>query len=1638
MRRTRITFCLLAVAFGCLSPSAPGQPSPTVVTDITCTVTSAEGTGKTRTVTIDRGRADGLVAGWRGRAYVTYRREPRREFKAVGRAEARSLDDRSATVTVTLNDPASDFGKGDAVELPASVPAGAGRSALWELATRGIVLVDNSGRAINDFRALLADDSPATESAAIETMRRAIMEVAEFVQGEAIDAPRKSGRYAGRRASEVIGAVTRADIEAFLAFVTSFPGNYIGHRWKVSETFATWVINNGPVSTDELRDRLVAAQNRAERQAIIRANRTAILADGMMVHWQSDAQRWADDGRHAQAHALATAVIEAAELLKRPGDLGWGYFARGYAFAEQLRQREGAEWYGRAAAVFRSVKPRTEDSIKGESFSLHNRAIRYESLGRLPEALEGYRAALALKGAFKATPASLANSYQAIGDILHKKGDYAGALAMLDRCAALRATLDDTVQYNWTLSRRALTLSKLGRVAEADRSFGGILAAYVKEGNPKGEADARVSFASHLWRLGRYPEALPEYEKAAALRELMGDRAGLVTALNGVGRLQWNLGKYDLSLAAHQRALSLARDLRDRAAEATALREIGDLRKRSGDVPAALKDYANAQGIRHGLGDSLGEAELVEQIGHIRTERKEYPQALDAFRRAAGAFEKAGAKADLARCRHNVGVALENMGDLDGALAQYEQALAMRRAIGARDDQVTTLLNMSMAQWRRRELRQALRLIAEAERLAAGQSALLRATALRRKGELLAASFQHASAVQCLRKALALFGSPSVADRGEEAGTLVKLAYAYDVQGKRAEALEAYRKALTIAEAMPDRATACAALQGIGWVHRSFGESAQALDAQRRALELARQTGDPVRVAESLYALSAVRMDRGDYREAQAALDESVQLYRTAGNEYGLMMAENARGAVAYRQGDLDASRAHLERSLALARRLQSRSDLAYAMMNLGELCSQQGRFKEAAQMLAGAVDAAAATHAPDLLAAVRTTLARTRREWAESLAKARRAPEAAKLLASSVGPLSQAIAAYRSLGAKGSIAEALTEMGAVQIGLRLHADATKSLAEAATIAEAIQARHVIWETYWAQARLAEARGDLPGAVALMRKAVAVVDELKQGIAGGEEGMAKFLLSKVRLCEAMADMLGRLGGREKDVAARRRIAEEALQYVGLARFQILARASSAGGDDGGAAQAYRESLARQGRLEQTRSSALAAGNRQRATQLAEALARNDEDLAANYVKVVQADPDFAARLKFDPRRLLDAAAALPDKAALLICFAGAEQLHLWVFDKTGVRVWKRLDARREDVYSLVREFREGVNQMKERVVRRERLGEGFGKAAEADTRNPEWYRDSIKRMRAALGSLHDLLISPIEKEIGGAETLAVLPYGQLCYLPFEALYDELTGRFLAESRRIAYLTSESHVEATLRLLQEPARGGADCWVAFADPRGRLGSALEEAREIADLFPASEIHSAASGTATKLAVYGLRPDCTILHFATHGRLNSADPNQTYLELGVPPDGPKPVDIVVDGKTFTVQSDGALTQLEVYPRLRKTVEAFRERKVHLVTLSACETARAQDAPEAEVLGMPDAFALAGASAVLASLWSVETYSTTDLMVEFYRLYSKERLGKGDSLAQARRTLITSDNGRYAHPFYWAPFVLYGDWR
>jgi CHAT domain-containing protein len=144
--------------------------------------------------------------------------------------------------------------------------------------------------------------------------------------------------------------------------------------------------------------------------------------------------------------------------------------------------------------------------------------------------------------------------------------------------------------------------------------------------------------------------------------------------------------------------------------------------------------------------------------------------------------------------------------------------------------------------------------------------------------------------------------------------------------------------------------------------------------------------------------------------------------------------------------------------------------------------------------------------------------------------------------------------------------------------------------------------------------------------------------------------------------------------------------------------------------------------------------------------------------------------------------------------------------------------------------------------------------------------------------------------------------------------------------------------------------------------------------------------------------------------SVLHLASHGVLDAASPLYSHVVLA-PGAG--------------TDEDGLLEAWEI---MEMRLDA------DVVVLSACDTGRGRIAPGEGVVGTQWALFVAGARAMVVSQWPVESASTTELMTALHRGLASGTGAKAEHLRAASLALLHTP--RYAHPFYWAGFVLVGD--
>jgi CHAT domain-containing protein/Tfp pilus assembly protein PilF len=339
----------------------------------------------------------------------------------------------------------------------------------------------------------------------------------------------------------------------------------------------------------------------------------------------------------------------------------------------------------------------------------------------------------------------------------------------------------------------------------------------------------------------------------------------------------------------------------------------------------------------------------------------------------------------------------------------------------------------------------------------------------------------------------------------------------------------------------------------------------------------------------------------------------------------------------------------------------------------------------------------------------------------------------------------------------------------------------------------------------------------------------------------------------------------------------------------------------------------------------------------------------------------------------------------------------------------------------------------------------------------------QWLDDQEAGALEQIGKeLYNLLLAPFAKQLAGKTELIIIPDGILCFLPFETLIMP-DGRYLIEKYHIKYTQSLTVSELIARRSYSQNRkpllafGGAvyeegsyeadmiesEKQLACLETQilaaldqgasvrsaydelgifgwGNLPGTLTEVLAIKRIIPESLIYKGADVSECKLkqlSTSGLLDDYKVLHFATHGLVVPEIPELSAIVLS----------LFADERD---NEDGYLTMKEI---------AMLNIEADFVNLSACETGLGKIYGGEGVVGLTQSFLIAGANGLSVSLWQVADESTMQFMIGMYTLVQKEGYGYDRAITEMKRRFLSrtnQDGENYSKPFYWAPFVYYGE--
>lgn len=278
------------------------------------------------------------------------------------------------------------------------------------------------------------------------------------------------------------------------------------------------------------------------------------------------------------------------------------------------------------------------------------------------------------------------------------------------------------------------------------------------------------------------------------------------------------------------------------------------------------------------------------------------------------------------------------------------------------------------------------------------------------------------------------------------------------------------------------------------------------------------------------------------------------------------------------------------------------------------------------------------------------------------------------------------------------------------------------------------------------------------------------------------------------------------------------------------------------------------------------------------------------------------------------------------------------------------------------------------------------------------------------RVQQQSQQIYDWLIRPAQTELvnSGIKTLVFVLDGDLRNIPMAVLYDKQQRQYLVEKYAIALTPGLQLLDPKpLRQVQLNAltAGVSEKRPVEGKEFPELENVPRELKEIKSEVSKSEELLNQQFTQTNLQNKLQTVPFSVVHLATHGEFSSDAE-----------------------KTFILTWD-KLVKVKEFDNLLRVSDKNRFSSIELLVLSACQTA---EGDKRAALGLAGIAMRAGVRSTLATLWSIDDRSTADVMSEFYR-HLKAGVNKAEALQGAQLAVFAKEKA----PYFWAPYVLVGNW-
>lgn len=851
----------------------------------------------------------------------------------------------------------------------------------------------------------------------------------------------------------------------------------------------------------------------------------------------------------------------------------------------------------------------------------------------------------------------------------------------------------------------------------------------------------------------------------------------------------------------------------------------------------------------------------------------------------------------------------------------------------------------------------------------------------------------------------------------EEAQAAKTLAMAAAYQGDFAVAVSGHERALSLYRRTGDQRYEGITLGNLAEVYWKQGSTRKALDAARGSLRLAEATEDGQGIVFGRNGIAAIHVARGEWASALQAYTQTLADLEKW--PYPMIEGEvwDGLGVVHQHLADHDESLRAFAKAQDVWKATDNRVGMADTALHRGEALLAHDQPRQAGPAFAEALDLARANGLQS--AEVRALrglglCAMATGDWSG----ARHNLEASRAGAQKIGELAAQAQAHRALGDLDARTDQTAQAGMnYERALQLGREAADLGIQATTLAS--------------QARLYQRTGQLAPAAAVIEQALAII-EAQVGAVSEPNLRTGYFASLHSYYELGIDILMQLDAKDGErphapaaLALAERARARSLQD-GLAERAIDVRH----GVDPNLAAA--EALAREDFNSTALQLARLPGNANAAarTPLEEAVQLASRQLDRVRGQLRTSHPRYAELTHPQPFSLPELQETWLDaQTVVLEYWLGEQRSYAWVITRRNLRALelpgrKAIESLADELLDRVRVRDEGpASDVRTSAAReRDRIASVYALSRKLASMVLGDALDGLKQRQLAVVADGTLQLVPFGLLLAGGRD-AVVANLELTHLPSLSTLHWLRTDSVSHSRgrAVAVLADPVFRRDDERLNSPGTQHLAQADVTRSlgnfdlDMLARLPYSRAEARAITSLLPRQRHWLAVDFAANRDAVLSAdwRP-YSVVHFAAHTLVDLQHPELSGIVLSMFDPQGRP-------------QDGILRMNDIYNL---------DMPADLVVLSACDSGAGKAVASEGVFSLSRAFFYAGAPRVLASLWAVDDRATAVFMTKFYEALLVEKQSPAAALRAAQLELAGTP--RWRSPYYWAGFVLQGDWR